>query len=98
MKLLLVIVDDSHKEEVEAFLHSSGVEGYTEIAPAVGVGMTGPRLGSRAFPKSSALVLTLVEEERLAALKARLRDFCEGCGERVKMVVLGVEEVLDGST
>lgn len=96
MKLLVIIVDDSHKEEVEAFLHSSGVSGYTEIPHALGVGTTGPRMGSRAFPKTSALILSLIEEDALKRLREGIRSFCTDCSERVRMIVLGVEEVLNG--
>jgi uncharacterized protein YaaQ len=93
MKLLMVIVEDSHKEEVEALLGRCGL-GYTEISPTVGAGATGPRLGSRAFPKTSAVVFSLAGEESLARLRSEIQEFCEGCGERVKMMVLGVEEVV----
>jgi nitrogen regulatory protein P-II len=97
MKLLLILVEDSHKEEVEAFLASSGVPGYTEIPHAVGSGATGPRLGSRAFPKTSAVIFSLIEEDALQRLRDGIRSFCADCGERVRMVVLNVEEVLDGT-
>ena len=54
-KLLMLVVEGSRKEDVEVFLDRAGVLGYTEIPHALGVGVTGPRLGSRAFPKTSAL-------------------------------------------
>ena len=97
MKLLLIIVDGSHKEEVEAFLRSSGVPGYTEIPHALGAGITGPRMGSRAFPKTSALILSIIEEDVLQRLRDEIQSFCRDCGERVRMIVLGVEEILDGT-
>jgi hypothetical protein len=94
MKLLLIIVDDAHKEEVEVFLQQSGVPGYTEISHALGAGATGPRLGSRAFPKTSALILSFLEDGDVASLRTRIADFCKSCGERVRMAVLPVEEML----
>ena len=97
MKLLLIIVEDSHKEEVEAFLHSAGVAGYTEIPHALGAGLTGPRLGSRTFPKTSAVIFSLVEEDALQRLRDGIRTLSADCGERVRMIVLAVEEVLDGT-
>ena len=60
MKLLMLIVDEEKKEELEVFLNRAGVLGYTEIPHAVGVGSTGPRLGSRAFPKTSAVIFTVI--------------------------------------
>jgi Nitrogen regulatory protein P-II len=94
MKLLMIIVEDSHKEEVEIFLQQAGVDGYTEIHDATGMGVTGPRLGSGAFPKTSALVFSVVEDGEVVRLKEALLGFCEACGERVKLLAWDVEEIL----
>jgi len=93
MKLLMLIVDEAKKEELEVFLNRAGVVGYTEIANAVGVGSSGPRLGSRAFPKTSAVIFTVIRADALEALTADIRSYCADCGEKLKMVVWGVEEV-----
>lgn len=93
MKLLMVIVDESKKEELEVLLNRIGVEGYTEIPRVVGVGTTGPRLGSRAFPKTSALIFTVLKEDTMERLLAALREFCTECGEKLKLVSWSVDEV-----
>lgn len=93
MKLLMIIVDESKKEELEVLLNRVGVVGYTEIPRVVGVGTTGPRLGSRAFPKTSALIFTVLSENTLETLLATLRDFCNECGEKLKLVSWDVNEV-----
>ena len=94
MKLLMIIVEDSHKEEVEIFLQRAGVDGYTEIPGATGMGVTGPRLGSGAFPKTSALIFSVVDGDDVGRLKAALLDFCAVCGEKIKMLALDAEEIL----
>ena len=94
MKLLMIIVDGERKEELEAFLNRAGVLGYTEIPRTVGLGTTGPRLGSRAFPKTSAIIFTVIAAEALETLVNDIKTYCEGCGERLKMIVWGVEEAL----
>ena len=94
MKLLMVIVDDDKKEELEVVLRRSGVTGYTELRHASGVGTTGPRLGSAAFPKTSAVIFTFVEDDAAPRLAQELRSYCSECGERVRMVTWGVEEVV----
>jgi hypothetical protein len=94
MKLLMLIVDEARKEEIEIFLNRAGVVGYTEIPHAVGVGTTGPRLGSRAFPKTSAVIFTVVEAAAVDALERDLKVLCEDCGEKLKAIVWGVEGVL----
>jgi hypothetical protein len=93
MKLLMLIVDEAKKEELEVFLNRAGVVGYTEISHAIGVGSTGPRLGSRAFPKTSAVIFTVIRSEALASLTRDIKSYCADCGEKLKMVVWGVEEI-----
>jgi hypothetical protein len=93
-RLLMLIVDESRKENLEVFLNRVGVVGYTELPRALGVGSTGPRLGSRAFPKTSAVIFTVLSGEALERLRGEMREYCRDCGEHLKMVVWGVEEVL----
>jgi hypothetical protein len=93
MKLLMMIVDETHKEQLEILLQRAGVEGYTEIPHAFGLGTTGQRLGSRAYPKTSAIIFTLVEEERLQALREQVRAYCHDCGEKLKMFSWNAEDV-----
>lgn len=90
----MIIVDGDRKEQLEAFLNRSGVVGYTEIPRTIGVGSSGPRLGSRAFPKTSAIIFTVLSAEALEGLTREIREYCADCGERLKMIVWGVEEVL----
>ena len=47
MKLLMIIVDSSHKEELEVLLKRQQVTGYTEIPNTHGVGETGIRMAQR---------------------------------------------------
>ena len=48
MKMLMIVIDESKREELAVFLNRSGVQGYTELSHAAGMGSSGPRLGSRA--------------------------------------------------
>lgn len=91
MKMVMVIVDESKKEELEIFLDRSGVQGYTEVSHAAGLGTTGLRLGSSAFPKTSAVVFSVLTEEALAKLSAGVDQFCASCGEELRMVAWDVE-------
>ena len=93
MKRVMIVVDDSKKEELEVVLGRAGVVGYTEISRASGVGSTGPRLGSGAFPRTSAIVFSVLSAEALVALRDTLRAFCEDCGERLRIVAWEVEEI-----
>jgi hypothetical protein len=93
VKLLLVIVEESHKEELETILQKVGAAGYTEIPHALGVGMTGPRMGSRAFPKTSAVIFSALEEGVLERLREEVHAYCKDCGERIKMIAWNAEEI-----
>ncbi len=94
MKLVMLIVDDDKKEELEVLMKRAGVTGYTEIPRAAGTGTTGPRLGSGAFPKTSAVIFSLIEPATLEALSRQIRDYCADCGERLRLVAWGVEQVI----
>ena len=94
MRMLMIVVDDGKKEELEVLLRRSGVAGWTEIPGALGMGATGPRLGSAAFPKTSAVLFTIVGDERARALAAELKTYCAECGERLKIASWAVEELL----
>jgi len=91
MKMLMIIVDESKKEELEVFLDHSGVGGYTEVAHAAGMGTSGPRLGSSAFPRTSAVVFTMLSEEALLKLQKGVDQFCATCGEELRMVAWDVD-------
>jgi uncharacterized protein YaaQ len=93
MKMLMIIVDESKKEELEVFLNRVGVFGYTEISHAAGMGLSGPRLGSRAFPKTSAIVFTVVEDSALENLRQGIEALCETCGEEFKLIAWSVEQL-----
>lgn len=93
MKMLMIIVDESKKEELEVFLNHSGVGGYTEVAHAAGMGTSGLRLGSSAFPKTSALVFTMLSEEALQKLEEGVNQFCATCGEELRMVAWDAEVI-----
>ena len=94
MKLLMLIVAEEKKEELEVLLSRAGAVGYTEIPREMGMGATGPRLGSGAFPKTSAVLFTVVDDEKARSLAADLKAYCEGCGERLRMTSWAVEELL----
>ena len=93
MKMIMIIIDDSKREELEVFLNRAGVVGYTEVSHAAGFGATGPRLGSRAFPKTSAVIFSLMDEEALEHLQQGVGEFCASCGEMLKMFAWEAEQI-----
>ncbi len=94
MKLLMIIVESSHKEELEVLLNRNDVVGYTEIPQVHGVGESGPRLGSRAFPKTSSIIFTVIPAAKLDGLVADIKAYCQACMKTMKMIVWSVEQVI----
>ena len=91
MKMLMIVIDEDKREELEVFLARSGVEAFTEVSHASGVGASGPRMGSRAFPRTSAVVFTVLDQGALDSVRAGVEEFCATCGERLKMFAWDVE-------
>jgi nitrogen regulatory protein PII len=93
MKMLMMVVEASMREELEVVLEQAGLPGYTEIPRAAGRGETGPRLGSRTFPRTSTVVFTFVPDDQVEPLRGKLREFCAHCGERLRLVAWDAEEM-----
>ncbi len=93
MRMLMIIIDEAKREELEVFLNRSGVQGYTELSHAAGMGESGPRLGSRAFPRTSAVVFSVLDEAALERLTTGIDEFCATCGEKLRMVAWDAEVI-----
>jgi hypothetical protein len=94
MKMLLIVVDRQCRDRLEVLLKELGVTGFTEVPEVLGMGKSGMRLGSGAFPKTSALVFTVVPEELVGNIRAGLCQFCDDTEDlHYKMFQLDVEDV-----
>ena len=94
MKLLMIIVESAYKEELEVLLNRRKVVGYTEIPQVHGVGESGVRMGSRAFPDTSSIIFTVMPSDQVEALTEDIHNYCEACMKRMKMIVWGVEQII----
>jgi len=92
-RMMLIIVDAAARGEVEVLLRKAGAHGYTELGPAVGWGETGLRLGSGAFPETSTVLFTVLDETDEAQVRVALAGFEEGESRRVRAYAWAVEEV-----
>jgi hypothetical protein len=93
MKMLMVVYSGTNSQRVAMLLDSHHTEGYTEFRNAHGVGDTGRRDGSRAWPGESTLFVSVVPElqatelvDALCALRDEMSQ--QSTGERLHAAVL----------
>ena len=93
MKMLIVVYSGSTPHRISALLDDHHSGGYTEFHNAHGVGATGRREGSRAWPGESTIFFSVVPADQSLDLVETLR--AEGArlpaGERVHVAVLPTE-------
>ncbi len=96
MKLILIFVDADHAADVAELLEHHAVTGYSEIPQVLGKGVTGRKLGTRAFPGSSTLYFAAVQPDVAEALMRSLRALRTGRGsvEGLKAYSLDTMELL----
>lgn len=93
MKLLLAIYSGSQPRLVPELFDRHGAGGWTELPPAHGVGTTGRREGTRAWPGDARLYMSMVPREQAEALVEALRTESKTLqpGESLHVGVLPME-------
>ena len=96
MKLLMVLVDSNHQEDVEKLLEDHQVPGFTSLPNVLGKGVSGRKFGSRAFPGSNTLYFAAVDETICPTLCGELRalDDRGGPAEGLTAFMLDVDKVV----
>ncbi len=96
MKLLMIVVDSDHKDDVEKILDTEAHAGYSEVPTVLGKGRTGKKKGNRAFPGSSTLFFTAIEGETCEGLCDELKALRNEVGpeEGLRVFTLEAEMVL----
>lgn len=79
MKAIFIAYDQAHHEAVIEALDRSSCRGFTSFGEVQGRGSaTGePHYGTHAWPSLASSILTMVEDDRVAPLLARLRALDE---------------------
>jgi hypothetical protein len=93
MKMLLIMYSGSRSRLVPDLLDEHGVRGYTRLQPAHGVGETGRREGSRAWPGSADVFFSIAPADCVDELIRALHDEVAGltADERLHVAVLPTE-------
>lgn len=74
MKLVMIICPESRREDVRGVLHRQGVQGFSEMAGIKGEGKTGKHLGTHVWPMESAMLLSVVEDDKADALMEAMKE------------------------
>ncbi|HSH74252.1 MAG TPA: hypothetical protein VLA09_00995 [Longimicrobiales bacterium] len=95
-RMMVIFVDSSHADDVTAILEDCDLTGYSELPGVLGKGLTGRKLGSRAFPGSSTCFLAAMSAECATRLTERLEALSDARGVRegLKLYSLEVEELI----
>ncbi|MDZ4674264.1 MAG: hypothetical protein SGI84_07410 [Gemmatimonadota bacterium] len=94
MKMLVIIYSGAEPARVRSILDAHPIGGYTEFDPVHGVGTSGRREGSRAWPGLSRLFMSVMSAECARAVGAAMRTEAGNLppGERLHVGVLAMEE------
>ena len=95
MKMIMMFVPSDCLEDVQELMDRHDIHAYTEVPHLLGSGQSGRKLGTRAFPGTSSMLLAVLRPDEADRLTAALRDYAaraECCNE---MRMFGMEaEVL----
>ncbi len=96
MKLLLLIYSGPAPQQVAALLEAHDAPGYTEFVNARGAGTTGKIEGTRAWPGTATVFMSVVPASRVAELRAALLDFkAKGAeGEHLHVATLPMDDYI----
>ena len=77
MKAVFITFDQAHYERIIEALDRLSCRGYTAWQQVTGRGTTTgePHYGSHAWPSLASAILTMVPDERVEPLLARLKEF-----------------------
>jgi nitrogen regulatory protein PII len=95
MKMVMISYNEALESDVMEKLQAAGVENYTQWMKVRGKGRTAePHLGSTVWPKYNTVIMTAVDDDRVAALLAGVRELRKKLGrEGIKAFVLPLEQV-----
>jgi hypothetical protein len=94
MKLLLLIYSGPMPQRIAALLEAHDAPGYTEFTNARGAGTTGRMEGTRAWPGTATVFLSIVPEGRVRELRDAVLAYRAGAaeGEHLHVAVMPTED------
>jgi len=100
MKLVLLVFNFIYDDSIRAIMERQHLPGYTEVPQVFGMGESGRRFGTHAFPGHDTMILTVLPEPQMESFLSEVRQFKAGITDRAKrhggirIFVLSVEQML----
>ncbi len=96
MKMLMVLVPSDCLAEMQAVIEKHEIHAYTEIPNVLGTGRSGRKLGTRAHPGTTSLLVAVVKQEEADRLVAAVKDYsvCAQCCEEIRVFAVPAEVVI----
>ena len=93
MKMLMVVYSGPEPHRISSVLDEQHAGGYSQFAGIHGVGTTGRREGTRAWPGDSTMFVSVIPASAAPALLTALRETAQRlpAGERLHAAVLPTE-------
>jgi hypothetical protein len=95
MRLMMVLAPSDCLSDVQNLLDDYEIHAYTEIPSVLGAGESGRKMGTRAFPGTTSMILAIVGEDEGERLVAAVRGYGEErrCCHELRIFALPAERV-----
>lgn len=92
----MVLVPSDCLTDVQDVIDKHEIHAYTEIPNVLGSGKTGRKLGTRAFPGTTSMLLAIVDAGEADRLVKAVREYAERaqCCEEIRVFAMPAEPVL----
>jgi hypothetical protein len=94
MEMLVVFAKAELREEIELLLTKQGVPGSPRLPMPMARGPSGVRMGSAVHPKTSVMVMMVVETEMRKQIVDLMKEYQKECNCHVSCVYWPVESSL----
>jgi hypothetical protein len=96
MRLLFILIPTDCLDACDECFKKANITAYTEIPSVIGSGESGRKLGTRAFPGTTSLLLVAVPASDADHVVETMKEFCKGraCEEETRVFAVPAEQLI----
>lgn len=96
MKLLFILIPTDCLDACDECFKKANINAYTEIPSVIGSGESGRKLGTRAFPGTTSLVLVAVPATEVDHVISTMKAFCKGraCEKETRVFAVPADQLI----